>query len=38
LEIEDDPGYVTGDGYTLFLRQTGAKSYRVVNPNGRIRH
>jgi len=38
LEIADDPGYVTGDVYTLFLRQTGAKSYRVVNPDGRIRH
>ncbi len=38
LEIDDDPGYVTGDGYTLFLRQTGANSYRVVNPDGRIRH
>ena len=38
LEIEDDPGYVTGDSYTLFLRQTGANSYRVVNPDGRIRH
>ncbi len=38
LEIEDDPGYVTGDDYTLFLRQTGANSYRVVNPDGRIRY
>ncbi len=38
LEIEDDPGYVTGDSYTLFLRQTGANSYRVVNPDGRTRH
>lgn len=38
LEIADDPGYVTGDDYTLFLRQTGAKSYRVVNPDGRIRN
>ena len=38
LEIDDDPGYVTGDSYTLFLRQTGANSYRVVNPDGRIRH
>ena len=38
LEIEDDPGYVTGDGYTLYLRQVGENSYRVVNPDGRIRH
>jgi len=38
LEIEDDPGYVSGDDYTLYLRQIGANSYRVVNPDGRIRH
>ena len=38
LEIEDDPGYVTGDAYTLYLRQVGVNSYRVVNPDGRIRH
>ena len=38
LEIEDDPGYTPGDNYTLFLRQTGANSYRVVNPDGRVRH
>jgi len=38
LEIADDLGYVTGDSYTLFLHQTGAKSYRVVNPDGRIRY
>ncbi len=36
LEIEDDPGYVNGDDYLLFLRQLGAKTYRVVNPQGRI--
>ncbi len=36
LEIEDDPGYVNGDNYLLFLRQLGAKTYRVVNPQGRI--
>lgn len=38
LEIEDDPGYVAGDAYTLYLRQVGVNSYRVVNPDGRIRH
>jgi hypothetical protein len=36
LEIEDDPGYVNGDDYMLFLRQIGARTYRVVNPQGRI--
>ncbi|MDH5761755.1 MAG: hypothetical protein OEZ51_02125 [Nitrospinota bacterium] len=38
LEIEDDPGYVEGDSYTLFLRQIGKNNYRVVNPNGRIKN
>ena len=36
LEIEDDPGYVNGDDYLLFLRQIGARTFRVVNPSGRI--
>ena len=36
LEIEDDPGYVNGDDYLLFLRQLGARTFRVVNPSGRI--
>ena len=36
LEIEDDLGYVNGDNYLLFLRQLGAKTFRVVNPQGRI--
>lgn len=36
LEIEDDPGYVNGDDYMLFLRQVGARTFRVVNPQGRI--
>jgi hypothetical protein len=36
LEIEDDPGYVNGDDYMLFLRQIGARTFRVVNPQGRI--
>jgi hypothetical protein len=36
LEIEDDPGYVNGDEYLLFLRQLGARTFRVVNPSGRI--
>ena len=37
LEIEDDPGYVTGDSYTLFLREIDNNTYRIVNPDGRIR-
>lgn len=37
LEIVDDPGYVVGDTYTLYLRQNSANSYHVVNPVGRIR-
>jgi hypothetical protein len=36
LEIEDDPGYVNGDDYLLFLRQMAARTFRVVNPSGRI--
>ncbi len=38
LEIADDPGYVTGDEYTLYLRQIGPRTFRVVNPDGRVRH
>jgi hypothetical protein len=37
LEVEDDPGYVTGDDYGLYLREIGANTYRIVNPDGRIR-
>lgn len=37
LEIADDPGYVTNDSYILYLRQTGSNTYRIVNPDGRIR-
>ena len=36
LEIVDDPGYVNGDNYLLYLRQIGPKMFRVVNPQGRI--
>lgn len=36
LEIEDDPGYVNGDDYLLFLRKLGPRMFRVVNPKGRI--
>ena len=38
LELEDDPGYVTGDDYTLYLREIGNNTYRTVNPDGRIRN
>ncbi|MCH8996839.1 MAG: hypothetical protein IID48_01065 [Proteobacteria bacterium] len=38
LELADDPGYVTGDGYTLYLREIGNNTYRTVNPDGRIRN
>ena len=38
LEVVDDPGYVSGDSYTLYLRAIGANAYRVVNPDGRIRN
>lgn len=37
LEIRDDPGYVAGDNYTLYLRKTGRNTYRTVNPQGRIK-
>lgn len=37
FEIEDDPGYVSGDRYFLYLRKIGANAYRVVNPDGRVR-
>jgi len=37
LELLDDPGYVTGDDYVLYLRETGPNAFRVVNPEGRIR-
>ena len=37
LEIEDDPGYLAGDTYLLYLRETGVNTYRVVNPSGRFR-
>ncbi len=37
LELHDDPGYVQGDDYTLYLRELDANTYRVVNPDGRIR-
>ena len=36
LEIEDDPGYVNGDNYLLYLRQIGPNTFRVINPQGRI--
>ena len=38
LELADDPGYVSGDGYTLYLREIGNNAYRTVNPDGRIRN
>ncbi|MCH8862374.1 MAG: hypothetical protein IID51_07670 [Proteobacteria bacterium] len=38
LEIIDDPGYVQGDSYTLYLRQIDNNTYRTVNPSGRIRN
>jgi hypothetical protein len=37
FEIGDDPGYVPGDGYVLYLRRTTTGAYRIVNPAGRIR-
>ena len=37
FEIEDDPGYVTGDSYVLYLRQKDDGTFRTVNPAGRIR-
>ena len=36
LELVDDPGYVSGDDYVLYLRETDTNSYRTVNPDGRI--
>lgn len=36
VEIEDDPGYVAGDTYILYLRQIDRGVYRTVNPQGRI--
>ena len=38
LEIVDDPGYVQGDSYTLYLREIGINTYRTVSPDGRIRN
>ena len=38
MEIEDDPGYVQGDSYTLYLREIDNNTYRTVNPDGRIRN
>lgn len=38
LEIEDDPGYVSGDNYHLFLRNIGKNKFRIVNPDGRIKN
>ena len=37
FEVEDDPGYVSGDRYVLYLRKLGNNAYRVVNPDGRVR-
>jgi hypothetical protein len=37
FEIEDDPGYVSGDDYILYLRQTSNGAYRIINPDGRVR-
>ncbi len=36
LELVDDPGYVSGDDYVLYLREIGTNTYRTVNPDGRI--
>ncbi len=36
LEIMDDPAYVNGDNYLLYLRQIGPNTFRVLNPQGRI--
>ena len=36
LEIVDDPGYVNGDDYLLYLRQIGPNTFRVLSPQGRI--
>jgi hypothetical protein len=37
FEIDDDPGYVQGDDYTLYLVNLGSGNYRIVSPDGRIR-
>ena len=37
FEIEDDPGYVRDDDYILYLRLIGTNTYRIVNPDGRVR-
>ncbi|MEE8141380.1 MAG: hypothetical protein V3T66_10785 [Alphaproteobacteria bacterium] len=36
LELVDDPGYVSGDDYVLYLREIDTNTYRTVNPDGRI--
>ena len=36
LELVDDPGYVSGDDYVLYLREINTNTYRTVNPHGRI--
>jgi hypothetical protein len=36
LDLVDDPGYVSGDDYLLYLREIDTNTYRTVNPNGRI--
>jgi hypothetical protein len=36
LDLVDDPGYVSGDDYLLYLREVDTNTYRTVNPNGRI--
>lgn len=36
LELVDDPGYVSGDDYLLYLREIDTNTYRTVNPDGRI--
>ncbi len=36
LELVDDPGYVSGDDYVLYLREIETNTYRTVNPDGRI--
>lgn len=37
LELREDPGYVSGDEYLLYLRQVDNREFRTVNPDGRIR-
>ena len=37
FEIVDDPAYVRGDDYVLYLRSIDANTYRIVSPDGRIR-